>query len=129
MFGCEPERADDAFRSLKTGVLQTMESSDTISDGLRASLSPRTFAILRNYVDGIVLISEEEIRSAARLVAERMKLIVEPSSSIALSPTVAPGRCASFEHCGTGRRQTTQDWDHFLWRKCGSALKAIKSIA
>jgi threonine dehydratase len=86
VFGCEPERADDAFRSLKTGVLQTMESSDTIADGLRASLSPRTFAILRNYVDGIVLISEEEIRSAERLVAERMKLIVEPSSSIALAP-------------------------------------------
>lgn len=86
VFGCEPERADDAFRSLKTGVLQTMESSDTIADGLRASLSPRTFAILRNYVDGIVLISEEEIRSATRLVAERMKLIVEPSSSIALAP-------------------------------------------
>jgi threonine dehydratase len=86
VFGCEPERADDAFRSLKTGVLQTMESSDTIADGLRASLSPRTFAILGNYVDGIVLISEEEIKSAARLVAERMKLIVEPSSSIALAP-------------------------------------------
>ena len=86
VFGCEPERADDAFRSLKTGVLQTIESSDTIADGLRASLSPRTFAILRNYVDGIVLISEEEIKSAARLVAERMKLIVEPSSSIALAP-------------------------------------------
>jgi threonine dehydratase len=86
VFGCEPERADDAFRSLKSGVLQTMESSDTIADGLRASLSPRTFAILRNYVDGIVLISEEEIRSATRLVAERMKLIVEPSSSIALAP-------------------------------------------
>ncbi|HEY2117645.1 MAG TPA: pyridoxal-phosphate dependent enzyme [Candidatus Acidoferrum sp.] len=86
VFGCEPERADDAFRSLKTGVLQTLESSDTIADGLRASLSPRTFAILRNYVDGIVLISEEEIKSAARLVAERMKLIVEPSSSIALAP-------------------------------------------
>jgi threonine dehydratase len=86
VFGCEPERADDAFRSLKSGVLQTMESSDTIADGLRASLSPRTFAILRNYVDCIVLISEEEIRSATRLVAERMKLIVEPSSSIALAP-------------------------------------------
>lgn len=86
VFGCEPERADDAFRSLKTGVLQTMESSDTIADGLRASLSQRTFAILRTYVDGIVLISEEEIKSATRLISERMKLIVEPSGSIALAP-------------------------------------------
>jgi threonine dehydratase len=86
IFGCEPERADDAFRSLSSGELQTQESSDTIADGLRASLSPRTFAIVRNYVDAIVLVSEDEIRSAARLVAERMKLIIEPSSSIALAP-------------------------------------------
>lgn len=88
VFGCEPERADDAFRSLKTGELQTMESSDTIADGLRASLSARTFGILRNFVDGIVLVTEEEIKSAARLVAERMKLVVEPSSSIAIAPLV-----------------------------------------
>ncbi len=86
VFGCEPERADDAYRSLKTGELQTIESSDTIADGLRASLSARTFAILRNFVDGILLVSEEEIKAAARLLAERMKLIVEPSSSIAIAP-------------------------------------------
>ena len=79
VFGCEPERADDAYRSLKTGELQTIESSDTIADGLRASLSARTFAILRSFVDGILLVSEEEIKASARLVAERMKLIVEPS--------------------------------------------------
>lgn len=90
VFGCEPERADDAFRSLKTGELKTMESSDTIADGLRASLSARTFGILRNFVDGIVLVTEEEITSAARLVAERMKLIVEPSSSVAIAPLVRP---------------------------------------
>ncbi|MGB2629217.1 MAG: pyridoxal-phosphate dependent enzyme [Candidatus Acidiferrum sp.] len=88
VFGCEPERADDAYRSLKTGELQAIESSDTIADGLRASLSARTFAILRSFVDGILLVSEEEIKASARLVAERMKLIVEPSSSIALAPLV-----------------------------------------
>jgi threonine dehydratase len=90
VLGCEPERADDAFRSLKTGVLQAVESSDTIADGLRASLSPRTFAILQNYVDGIVLVTEDESKSAARMVAERMKLIVEPSSSIAVAPLLRP---------------------------------------
>src|SRR5467141_1269978 len=47
IFGCEPARADDAYRSLTTGTLQSLDSSDTIADGLRASLSPRTFAILR----------------------------------------------------------------------------------
>src|SRR6266704_1347073 len=53
IIGCEPARADDAYRSLTTGTLESLESSDTIADGLRASLSPRTFAILRKHVDRI----------------------------------------------------------------------------
>jgi len=57
--GCEPERADDAYRSLTSGTLQSLESSDTIADGLRASLAPRTFAILRRHVESILLVSEE----------------------------------------------------------------------
>lgn len=95
IFGCEPERADDAYRSLTTGTLQSLESSDTIADGLRASLAPRTFAILRKNVDRILLVSEEEIISAARLVWERMKIIVEPSSAVAIAPLLKPGTVAS----------------------------------
>ena len=55
VFGCEPDHADDAYRSITSGTLQSQESSDTIADGLRASLSPRTFAILRRHVSGILL--------------------------------------------------------------------------
>jgi len=90
-FGCEPARADDAYRSLTTGTLQSLDSSDTIADGLRASLSPRTFAILRRHVDRILLVSEEEIISSARLVWERMKIIIEPSSAVAIAPLLKPG--------------------------------------
>jgi threonine dehydratase len=86
IFGCEPAQADDAYRSLQTGTLQTLDSSNTIADGLRASLSPRTFAILREQVSGILRVSEDEIVSAMRLVWERMKMIVEPSSAVAIAP-------------------------------------------
>jgi threonine dehydratase len=95
LFGCEPERADDAYRSLTTGTLQSQDSSDTIADGLRASLAPRTFAILRRHVERIFLVSEEEIISAARLVWERMKIIIEPSSAVAIAPLLRPGVVAS----------------------------------
>jgi threonine dehydratase len=95
IFGCEPERADDAYRSLTTGTLQSLESSDTIADGLRASLAPRTFAIIRKNVDRILLVSEEEIISSARLVWERMKIIIEPSSAVAIAPLLKPGAVAS----------------------------------
>lgn len=86
VYGCEPERANDAYRSLTSGTLQTLESSDTIADGLRASLSPRTFAILRKHADGILLVSEEEIVATMKLVWERMKIVIEPSSAVALAP-------------------------------------------
>ncbi len=95
IIGCEPARADDAYRSLTTGTLESLESSDTIADGLRASLSPRTFAILRKHVDRILLVSEEEIIATARLVWERMKIIVEPSSSVALAPLLKPAAVKS----------------------------------
>jgi threonine dehydratase len=95
IFGCEPERADDAYRSLTSGTLQSQDSSDTIADGLRASLAPRTFAILRRNVERILLVSEDEIISAARLVWERMKIIIEPSSAVAIAPLLRPGVAAS----------------------------------
>jgi threonine dehydratase len=95
VFGCEPERADDAYRSLTTGTLQSLESSDTIADGLRASLAPRTFAILRKNVESILLVSEEEIISTARLIWERMKIIIEPSSAVAIAPLLKPGVVAA----------------------------------
>jgi threonine dehydratase len=86
VFGCEPARADDAYRSLSSGRLQSLESSDTIADGLRASLAARTFAILRDNVERILLASEEEIIAAMRTVWERMKIIIEPSSAVAIAP-------------------------------------------
>jgi threonine dehydratase len=95
VFGCEPERADDAYRSLSSGTLQSLESSDTIADGLRASLAPRTFAILRDNVERILLASEEEIIAAMRTVWERMKIIIEPSSAVAVAPLLKLGAVAS----------------------------------
>jgi len=97
VFGCEPERADDAARSLASGTLQSLESSDTIADGLRASLAPRTFAILQRYVDRILLVSEEEIIATTRLVWERMKIIIEPSSAVALAPLLRRGTVSSLK--------------------------------
>lgn len=80
--GCEPAGADDAWRSLHSGQLQKNQKPETIADGLRASLSERTFAILRERVDEVALIGEQEILDAMRLVWERMKLVIEPSSAV-----------------------------------------------
>jgi len=95
IYGCEPAKADDAYRSLQTGTLQSLESSDTIADGLRASLAPRTFAILRELITGVLLVTEEEIIQAMELIWERLKVITEPSSAIALAPLLKPGAAKS----------------------------------
>jgi len=85
VFGAEPEQADDAAQSLRAGRLTPPSSTNTIADGLRASLCERTFAILRSHVREILTVSEEEIIHAMRLVWERMKLVVEPSGAVPLA--------------------------------------------
>jgi threonine dehydratase len=91
VFGCEPAQADDAYRSIETGTLQSLDSSDTIADGLRAPLSPRTFAILREHVAAILRVTEQDIIAATRLIWERMKIIIEPSSAVAIAPLLKTG--------------------------------------
>lgn len=88
VLGSEPKNADDAFRSLASGRIQPMDHPDTIADGLRASLAERTFRILRQRVDQILLVSEEEIIDAMRLVWERMKLVIEPSAAVGVAPAL-----------------------------------------
>jgi threonine dehydratase len=105
VFGCEPAKADDAYRSLKTGTLQSMESSDTIADGLRASLAERTFAILRKRLSGIFLATEEEIIDAMALIWERLKVITEPSSAIALAPLLKRETVESIAIAGSPGRK------------------------
>lgn len=85
VIGAEPKNADDAYRSFKTGVLQPPLKPNTIADGLLTSLSPLTFEIIRKNVYDIFCAGEESIIRAMRLIWERMKLITEPSSAVALA--------------------------------------------
>ena len=88
VLGAEPANADDAARSLASGEIEPVSSGHTIADGLRAALCPLTFAILRESVDGISLVSEEDIISTMLLLWERMKIVVEPSGAIAAAPVL-----------------------------------------
>lgn len=85
VYGAEPEMADDACRSFKSRQLLPSISPKTIADGLLTSLGPITFRIILSNVDKILTVSEESIISAMRLVWERMKIIIEPSSAVPLA--------------------------------------------
>ncbi len=85
VIAAEPEMADDAYRSFYEGRFIPSENPNTIADGLLTSLGSITYPIIREYVDAIVTVSEEAIVKAMRLVWERMKIIIEPSSAVPLA--------------------------------------------
>jgi len=85
VFGAEPKGADDAQRSLAAGRIIPQDNPRTIADGLLTSLGERTFAVISRMVDGIATATEEGIVTAMRSTWERMRIIVEASSSVPLA--------------------------------------------
>ena len=79
LFGAEPKGADDAYRSLKEGKMLPQENPNTICDGLLTSLGENTWNILKDHLDAIYTVSDDEVIKAMKLVWERMKIIIEPS--------------------------------------------------
>lgn len=88
-WGAEPANADDAYRSLRDGVIHPSVNPNTIADGLRTSLAPITFEIISKNANGILTVTEEQIDDAMRLVWERMKIIIEPSSAVPVAAIMA----------------------------------------
>lgn len=81
----EPEEADDAYRSLLSGNIENNETTNTIADGLRTHLGDRNFPIIKTGVESIIRVEELEIIDAMKLIWERMKIVVEPSSAVAFA--------------------------------------------
>ena len=86
IFACEPAGALDAIESVRQNRIVPMPHPDTIADGLRTTLGDRTLPILRRYLAGFFIVQEEEIVQAMRFAFERLKLVIEPSSAVALVP-------------------------------------------
>lgn len=82
IFGAEPRAADDAYRSLRAGRIQSLNSTNTIADGLRTNVGKLTFPIIQEHVEDILCVTESEIIAAMRLVWERMKIVIEPSAAV-----------------------------------------------
>ena len=82
VIAAEPQLADDAYRSWRSGCFLPAERTDTIADGLRTSLGKLTYPIIMDLVDEILLASEEKIIEATRLLIQRAKTVVEPSAAV-----------------------------------------------
>ena len=88
IYGAEPKEADDTFRSIKSGTIQVNRSTNTICDGLRAQIGTITFPIIKDNVEGILIIEEQDVIDSMRLIWETMKIIVEPSCAITLAAII-----------------------------------------
>jgi threonine dehydratase len=90
LFGAEPEEARDTWLSLQKGERVEIPTPATIADGLRAT-SPGaiTFPILKKHLEGVLLVTEEEIKFAIRFLLTRMKILVEPSGAVPAAALLA----------------------------------------
>lgn len=83
IFGAEAEVANDTFLSLQKGERVSIPMPPTIADGMQVTTPGEiTFRIMQRHLSGVLLVSEEEIKAAMRLVLERMKILIEPTSAV-----------------------------------------------
>lgn len=117
MFAAEPAGADDAARSMAAGRLIPQTQPDTICDGLLTGLGELTWPIVRDHVERVITATDPQVIEAMRLVWQRMKLIIEPSSAVALAAVLSD----SFRGPGAPQRVGiilsggNVDLDHLPW--------------
>ena len=95
VFAAEPAWADDAFRSLRAGSIQPALRTDTIADGLRTPLGPLTFPIIQHFVDDILCVDEETILHVTATLAQRCRIVAEPSGAVSLGAIFQHGHLFS----------------------------------
>jgi threonine dehydratase/serine racemase len=89
VFAAEPAGADDAARSKAAGTLIPQTAPKTIADGLLTSLGDLTWPVIRDRVEKVIRVTEDEIVAAMRLAWERAKLLIEPSAAVAVAAVLS----------------------------------------
>jgi len=117
LFAAEPAGADDAARSLVAGTLVPQTAPHTIADGLLTSLGELTWPIIRDHVERVVTVTDEQIIAAMRLAWERAKLLIEPSSAVPLAAVLSDEfkRLDGIERVGVILSGGNVDLDHLPW--------------
>ncbi|XP_039364279.1 serine racemase isoform X2 [Mauremys reevesii] len=90
VYAAEPCNADDCYRSKVTGELTpNRHLPDTIADSVKTSIGPNTWPIIKDLVDDVLTVTEEEIQQATQLVWERMKLLIEPTAGVGVAAVLS----------------------------------------
>ena len=116
IWGAEPEGAADAQASMRAGCCITDMTANTICDGLRGHLAPRTLALLQRHIDGILTVDDAAVIEAMRLLWERLKLVVEPSGAIAFAAVLHNRERFAGRRVGIVLSGGNVDLDTLPWR-------------
>ncbi len=116
VFGAEPDMADDAFRSFKAGYIIPQTNPLTIADGLLTSLGDKTFEIIKEKVDDIILCGEDNIYSAMRMIYENLKIVVEPSGAVGLAAIINNPDIFYGKNAGVIISGGNIDISEFIWK-------------
>lgn len=119
VIGAEPVGADDAARSKALGQLVPQTCPKTIADGLLTSLGRHTWPVIQDLVERIITVTDEQIIAAMRLVWERMKLVIEPSSAVAVAAVLSQDfrQLQGVERVAIIISGGNVDLDHLPWLK------------
>ena len=115
VIAAEPSGADDAYQSFYQKKLVLSINPDTIADGLRTSLGSLTFPIIMHYVNDIVTVNDHTTIEAMKLIWERMKIIAEPSSAVALAMIIKHKQRFAKKNIGIIISGGNVDLDHLPW--------------
>lgn len=100
--------AADMAQAKAAGRIVPCPKPDTIADGLQGRLGSLTWPVVRDLVDAVITVSEEEIVNAMRLVFERMKLVVEPSGAVGLAAALRSQQLAAALPAAVGGADSRQ---------------------
>ncbi|KAE9358163.1 hypothetical protein PF008_g2807 [Phytophthora fragariae] len=122
VFAVEPTGAADAYNSLqKRELMGHTGPVNTVADGLRTTLGDNNWPVVRDFVDEILLVSDDEIVSAMKLIWERMKLVVEPSGAVATAAVLAHKLPAGIANVGIVFSGGNVDLEKLPWTQKASA--------
>jgi threonine dehydratase len=117
IYAAEPEQADDACKSFKSGEIVAYDAPQTIADGLKVPLKERTWHFVRNYVEDVLLASEQEIIDAMYLTWQRMKIVMEPSCAVPLATIFRNKHLFEGKRVGVVITGGNVDLDRLPWMK------------
>ncbi|MDX1738591.1 MAG: pyridoxal-phosphate dependent enzyme, partial [Alphaproteobacteria bacterium] len=115
IYAAEPLNADDAYQSFKTGKLVEYDAPNTVADGLKVPLRDRTFYLVTKHVEDVLTVTEEEIVEAMKLIWQRMKIVVEPSSAVAFAAVLANPEIFKGKRVGIMLTGGNVDMDKLPW--------------